>query len=106
MPASTTGIELDVSHIPGADNIIADDLSRWDFSTPIPHDFQTSERIHLSLNQLCRCSPQPTLHPPDSKLLLETPTSRYDVICWNGSHFLFGRVCAITIIPDSCSLGC
>ena len=71
--ASTTGIELDVSHIPGADNIIADDLSRWDFSTPIPHDFQTSERIHLSLNQLCRCSPQPTLHPPDSKLLWKLP---------------------------------
>ena len=22
---------LDVSHIPGADNVIADDLSRWDF---------------------------------------------------------------------------
>ena len=71
--ASTTGIELDVSHIPGADNIIADDLSRWDFSTPVPHDFQTSERIHLSLNQLCRCSPHPTLHPPDSKLLWKLP---------------------------------
>ena len=71
--ASTTGIELEVSHIPGADNIIADDLSRWDFSTPVPHDFQTSERIHLSLNQLCRCSPHPTLHPPDSKLLWKLP---------------------------------
>ncbi|CAL1144831.1 unnamed protein product [Cladocopium goreaui] len=71
--ASTTGIELDVSHIPGADNVIADDLSRWDFSTPIPHDFQPSERIHLSLNQLFRCSPHPTLHPPDSKLLWKLP---------------------------------
>ncbi|CAL1163343.1 unnamed protein product [Cladocopium goreaui] len=71
--ASTTGIELDVSHIPGADNVIADDLSRWDFSTPIPHDFQASERIHLSLNQLFRCSPHPTLHPPDSKLLWKLP---------------------------------
>jgi len=71
--ASTTGIELDVSHVPGVDSIIADDLSRWDFSTPVPHDFQNSERIHLSLNQLCRCSPHPTLHPPDSKLLWKLP---------------------------------
>ena len=71
--ASTTGIELDVSHIPGAGNVTADDLSRWDFSTPIPHDFQPSERIHLSLNQLFRCSPHPTLHPPESKLLWKLP---------------------------------
>ena len=71
--ASTTGIELDVSHMPGADNIIADDLSRWDFSTPIPYDFQPGERIQLSLGQLWHCSPQPTLHPPDSKLLWKLP---------------------------------
>ena len=71
--ASTTGIELDVSHIPGADNVIADDLSRWDFSTPIPHDFQPGERIQLSLSQLWHCSPYPTLHPPDSKLLWKLP---------------------------------
>ena len=71
--ASTTGIELDVSHFPGADNIIADDLSRWDFSTVIPHTFQQSERIHLSLRQLWHCSPSPTLHPPDSKLLWKLP---------------------------------
>ena len=37
--ASTTGIELDVSHIPGADNIISDDLSRWNFSTRFPTNF-------------------------------------------------------------------
>ena len=73
--ASTTGIELHVSHIPGADNI-ADDLSRWDFSNFIPHDFQQSERIHLSLRQLWHCSPSPTLHPPDSKLLWKLPGNR------------------------------
>lgn len=79
--ASTTGIEFDVSQIPGADSVIADDLSRWDFSTPIPHDFQPSERIQLSLSeriqlslsQLWHCSPYPTLHPPDSKLLWKLP---------------------------------
>ena len=73
--ASTTGIELDVSHIPGADNIIADDLSRWDFSDIIPHKFQLSERIPLSLRQLWHCSPSPTLHPPDSKLLWKLPVT-------------------------------
>ena len=71
--ASTTGIELDVGHIPGADNVIADDLSRWDFLDIIPHNFQPSERIHLSLRQLWHCSPSPTLHPPDSKLLWKLP---------------------------------
>ena len=41
MLASVTGVELDVSHIPGPDNVIADDLSRWDFVSAIPHVFQS-----------------------------------------------------------------
>ena len=28
--SGSTGMEIDVSHIPGAQNIVADDLSRWD----------------------------------------------------------------------------
>ena len=72
--ASTTGVELDASHIPGAENTIADDLTRWSFDTPVPHEFKEGERIHLSLQQLWHCTPAPTLHPPESKILWELLT--------------------------------
>ena len=67
--ASITGVELDVTHIPVKDNVIADDLSRWSMDVPVPHKFQERDRIRLSLHELWNCSPIPTLHPPESKIL-------------------------------------
>lgn len=31
------GMEIDVNHTPGSQNILADDLSRWDQIGPQPH---------------------------------------------------------------------
>lgn len=42
--SSISGIETDVSHIPGHDNVEADLLNRWDFESPIPCGF-LAERI-------------------------------------------------------------
>ena len=42
--ATKTGIELDVSHIPGESNVIADDLSRWSFTSEISHGFSADFR--------------------------------------------------------------
>lgn len=72
--ASITGVELDVTHIPGKDNVIADDLSRWSMDVPVPHKFQERDRIRLSLHELWNCSPIPTLHPPESKILWTLPS--------------------------------
>lgn len=71
--ASATGIELDVSHIQGTANVIADDLSRGSFKSPVPHDFDAKDRISLSPPQVGNCLPRPTFHPPESKLLWELP---------------------------------
>ena len=72
--ASKTGVELDVSHIPGADNVIADDLSRWSFDSKIPHGFSLESRIRFSVEDLW----QPTLkcrkHVKDAYLLWNLPS--------------------------------
>jgi hypothetical protein len=72
-----TGVELDVSHIPGPTNVIADDLSTWSFEPPVPHEFQNAERIGLSLPQLWKCTLSATLHPPESKILRDLPSGHF-----------------------------
>jgi hypothetical protein len=59
VPGFNTGIELDVSHVPGAENIIADDLSRWNFLLPYPMIFNQAKEFNF--------------HLPDSKLLWKLP---------------------------------
>ena len=71
--ASVTGVELDVSHVAGANNVIADDLSRWSFTDPIPHGFSASDRVRISLPQLWHSNFRPRLFPEGSKILWELP---------------------------------
>jgi hypothetical protein len=73
MLASVTGVELDVSHIPGPDNVIADDLSRWDFVSAIPHDFSSHDRIRFSLASLWHPNLSCRLYPATSQLLWSIP---------------------------------
>lgn len=72
--ATVSCVELDIGHIPGKHNTIADDLSRWSFDGPIPHGFVASERIRFSLADLWKCSHQCSLHPKDAYLLWSLPT--------------------------------
>ena len=73
--SAVSGMEIDVSHIPGAQNIEADDLSRWDQQGPIPHQFRPDDRIRLSLDQIWHVKQQPTLVPASAV----TPNTA----CWN-----------------------
>ena len=73
--SAKTCIELDVGHIPGPQNIIADDLSRWSFEPPIPHQFQESERIRIRLQELWKATPSVNLYPHHASLLWQLPTS-------------------------------
>ena len=45
-------MEIDVSHIPGAQNVVADDLSRWDGIQQIPHGFSPHERFTIDLQSI------------------------------------------------------
>ena len=74
MLASVTGVELDVSHIPGPDNVIADDLSRWDFTSAVPHEFSAHDRIRFNLASLWHPKVSCRLYPATSQLLWSIPT--------------------------------
>ena len=72
--SAVSGMELDVSHIPGAQNVEADDLSRWDQKGPIPHSFQAHERIRINLDQIWFIRQRPTLVPPSAAIPWSLPT--------------------------------
>ena len=72
--SAKTGMEIDVGHIPGHDNQIADDLSRWDESTPIPHSFVQADRVRISLKYLWIDQVKPSFAPPNLDLPWSLPT--------------------------------
>ena len=72
--ASRCCMDLDVSHIGGHDNDIADKLSRWDFESPIPYDFSPSDRVRLPISLLWPDTNHPSLHPPSVWIPWSLPT--------------------------------
>jgi len=70
---SMSGIEMDVSHIPAKENVEADLLSRWDFASPIPCGFVSSNRVEFTLQDLWTGRPKPSLHPPLASLPWNPP---------------------------------
>ena len=63
--SAQTNMEIDVGHIPGHDNIIADALSRWDMESPIPFNLQISDRCRMSLQDLWISHQKPQFYPQD-----------------------------------------
>ena len=61
-------MEIDVSHIPGAQNVIADDLSRWDQVSSIPHGFTNQERFRIDLQSIWHVRQRPSLIPADAEI--------------------------------------
>ena len=66
--SGSTGMEIDVSHIPGAQNVVADDLSRWDYISPIPHGFTSSERFRIDLQLIWHVRQTPSLVPDNAEI--------------------------------------
>ena len=64
--SGATGMEIDVSHIPGAQNIVADDLSGWDQVSSIPHGFTNDERFRIDLKSIWHVRQLPSLIPADA----------------------------------------
>ena len=67
-------MEIDVSHIPGAQNIIADDLSRWGQTSEIPHGFTIQERFHIDLQSIWHVRQLPSLVPREAIIPWTLPT--------------------------------
>jgi hypothetical protein len=60
---SRKAIRLEVQHIAGASNDLADFLSRWNGSDALPSDILQSNRLRLPLSQLWALHPVPTIYP-------------------------------------------
>jgi hypothetical protein len=73
--SSYLNVDMDTSHISGIDNSIADLLSRWDFSSPLPPGFTPSNRINLTLTDLWMIKSSLRVVPPDLQLLWSLPNS-------------------------------
>ena len=72
--SGSTGMETDVSHIPGAQNIIADDLSRWDQNSETPDGFTIQERFKIDLQSIWHVRQSPSLVPRDAIIPWTLPT--------------------------------
>ena len=74
MLACVTGIELDVSHVPGGKNDDADWLSRWDDPTvPLPQQFQEDYRVDCSLDRIWFFRSDVRLFPSNAFLKWKPP---------------------------------
>jgi hypothetical protein len=79
MLTSTIHAALDVSHIPGHLNTLADRISRLNLDEALPADLKASERIRLSLDQLWYPQRNPTVFPKGSQLSWPLPQPRFRV---------------------------
>ena len=71
--ATTTGIHLDVSHISGKSNVLADEISRWSFEGDPPTGVDTSNRVRFSLQDLWLGHNCVSVHPGHTSLSWRLP---------------------------------
>ena len=71
--SSTFNLELDISHIAGQDNVLADALSRWDQCGNVPQGLDPSLRLRFSLSDLWIANSGVQLCPPSISLKWDLP---------------------------------
>ena len=64
--STATSIDLDVSHISGPQNELADAVSRWDGISHPPCDFLLADRVRFTLQDLWHVKSQVSLHPSNA----------------------------------------
>ena len=72
--ATTTGIQLDVSHISGKNNELADAISRWNFKDDPPNGVELAHRFRFSLGDLWLGSPRASIFPSHTSLSWSLPS--------------------------------
>ena len=70
---SSSSLEVDVTHIPGHDNVFADSLSRWNGEGSPPHHFLHHDRFPLTLHQLWNLDHHPKVFPVNTQLPWKRP---------------------------------
>jgi len=70
---SSSSLEVDVTHIPGHDNVFADALSRWNGEGSPPHHFLHHDRFPLTLHQLWNLDHHPKVFPVNTQLPWKRP---------------------------------
>ena len=70
---SSTGIDVDTSHIAGHNNDLADKLSRWDGQGIPPCDMHISDRVSFKLSTLWFIHSGPKLFPPNVRIPWKLP---------------------------------
>ena len=76
---TTTGIRLDVSHISGKANDIADAISRWNFDEAPPHGLELNLRCRLPLRDLWLGRSSVSLFPHHASLSWLLPTQFFSI---------------------------
>ena len=71
--ATTTGIHLDVSHISGKSNELADAISRWNFDGDPPAGVESSNRCRFSLRELWLGHTSVSVYPRHTSLSWHLP---------------------------------
>ena len=71
--ASITGIDLDVSHIAGSRNELADTLSRMTDFSNLPPGIYADHRIRFTLEKLWHTPREPSLHPSTAFISWQLP---------------------------------
>ena len=72
---SSTGIDVDTSHIAGQNNELADKLSRWDGKNDPPCGMLPSDRFALNLDQLWFVHSGPKIVPSNAKIPWQLPVA-------------------------------
>ena len=71
---SSTGVDVDTSHIAGENNDLADKLSRWDGNHDPPCQMLVQDRFRFNLAQLWAVQPGPKLFPATAWIPWSLPT--------------------------------
>lgn len=77
MLIATVHAELDVSHIAGHTNELADRISRLPLDNPLPSDLNASDRIRLQLSEIWFPFPEPKVFPKGASVSWKPPKPRF-----------------------------
>lgn len=73
--SASTNSNLDVSHIAGPSNELADAISRWNFDQSPPYGLSLSGRLRISLQQLWFPRPTVSIHPKGAQVSWPLPAA-------------------------------
>lgn len=72
--SSLAHAELDISHISGASNDLADAISRWNMDRLPPHGLRLSDRIRIQLSSIWNPKPEFQIYPTGSTVSWPLPS--------------------------------